>query len=197
MCNQINLLAGGLVALALATTSQATVLFDFESGMGSLGVRSDATSTTSAAVVDGSLQVTRTSGGYQISLNTTNEGVWDTVAENTQLLFDVRAEWAEVDTNFLEIGPLFGGGGNGIWREITRQNVSIGSGWQTMTFDIPASVAPGGSWRDFMFHTNMGSGTNVFYIDNIRVEGAIPEPASMAVLGLGMLPLVRRRRSRA
>ena len=62
------------------------------------------------------------------------------------------------------------------------------------TYTLPAPLADGGNfyirWQDWNENTTADHGIAV---DNVTI--AVPEPTSMAVLGLGALALIRRRRA--
>jgi hypothetical protein len=77
--------------------------------------------------------------------------------------------------------------------------VSFGNtetGTKTLTWNVPF-VNPrsdAGYWCQMYFKTNTGaSGADTIYIDNIRVANPIPEPASLGLLSLGGVALLRRR----
>jgi len=65
--------------------------------------------------------------------------------------------------------------------------------WHTYYFDMSAASVASRGFGGFRFTTtNLGVGT--YYIDDMVLVSAIPEPASLALLGLGGLALLRRRR---
>jgi hypothetical protein len=64
------------------------------------------------------------------------------------------------------------------------------------------TIAFGPDWSDLLSVTLLGTGAtfgtlNYFAIDNLVVDtsGAVPEPATLALLGLGAAALIRRRRN--
>lgn len=64
----------------------------------------------------------------------------------------------------------------------------------TYTFDT-ASLGP--SWSQLIFSTNYGgtiTQAGNYYIDNIRITPTIPEPATISLVGLGALSLLRKRK---
>lgn len=74
--------------------------------------------------------------------------------------------------------------GGGDWRELTRTYNSVPAGDVRILVGVPNGKLPEGG------HTLTGSRLK---IDNVSVI-AVPEPATMVLLGLGGLSLIRRRR---
>jgi hypothetical protein len=62
--------------------------------------------------------------------------------------------------------------------------------------NVGQTVSPSDAAYAFQWNTSISAG-GTFQVGTDKIVGAVPEPASMAVLGLGALALIRRRRARA
>ncbi len=169
--------------------------------------------TTHGATLDTfAMQYTNPSGGSAVQSFAYSAGAAGTIADfqaNNKLLFDVTFPatsvdgWAEIreiafnsqDGGFE--GRLQGAAGQVGWG-------AGGGGAQTITleFDYSNHKAAWGSntpgWIEVIIQTNSDAAHNVFQLDNVRLTGAVPEPASFALLGMavsGMLACGRFRRA--
>ena len=163
---------------------------------------------------DGSVQQTHTAGGWQMLL--TKEFLWEAGggSDNQQLAMQALANdpaakiefdiWVDGGSfppgvadwyNFNVVGNSDGAAG---WTQ-TDDLFTI-SGWHdaddptlfSMHIEMAFSAMgwePGDTWFQLYTGTNSGDVVN-FYLDNVLIT---PEPATLALLGLGALVLRRRK----
>jgi hypothetical protein len=194
-----------------AGTAGAAVVSDFEDGLAGRWRNADTTLTTT--VVPGgsqgsafALRIDRTTGNWNQALNTVlTAAEWAEVATpGSTLSIDVKALGGagnDVPGWWLQLIPTMNSELGG-WDNATNTSITLDGQWRTYTITYPEQPAAPGRWSE-LFLINQGgagsnpSGTNMtFYIDNVVVGPAapVPEPTSLALLGVAGLALARRRR---
>lgn len=208
MRNRSVLFAVGL--MTLAAQSQAGLLFSFETGTEGWYNPSwsggDVTFTQdTVGVTDGShsARVNYPAGaGFRwLMVDNVSGARADDLRQATQLMIDMYLPNDFVDGWFngkAFMQEMFGGWN---WREIGQidygPNFGGHAGLRTVTFNISSltSVMVAGQPYRLGFSINANNTQDrVFYMDNIRTDTPVPEPATIAVFAIGGLALLRRKR---
>ena len=189
----------GLVgALGVLANAQNLVTNgNFESGTGALGANSWATFTTATPLTGWTVLPTGNvivvgqgstftwltpSPSKEMDLSgvadTIGSGIKQTLATVAGQTYDLKLDVYSV-TGSIEINA-----GSSTW---TRTNVSTRSLGEIFTFTANSTST------DISFISRAGIWN---HIDNVSVVAAVPEPATMAALGLGVVGLIRRKRSK-
>lgn len=156
---------------------------------------------------DWSLHVTQDGGwGQSIAIKLQDAGHVADFMANTQLWIDYTVPastaggWNEIYKVSLNAPDPFG------WQDLNEDfgnptpiahfDFWDGSGVRTVTAVIDYSLAlpdipESPDYIEFIFALNSGDGQVDFYFDNARL---IPEPTTIALLGLGGIALIRRRK---
>ena len=132
-----------------------------------------------------------TVGFTGITLNLTafqsNNGTWEG-GESLLIEVDTGGGFSSI---FNDAGLLgAGGAGTSTGASFSTGSLAIGAGADNGNFDLRITMTSG-------FYGNGGpaASAEVYNLDNLLVEGtAVPEPSSVALLGLGGLALILRRR---
>ncbi len=217
-------LIAAICALGAAATVQAQVIGNFEGALDPGWVVTAGSGTPSATWASSgsySLKLTPGASGFAWALQFNNLGVVQQLATTHYLQFDVHwisSEW-QPDAGAdgwarWDIGSINSGGAMG-WQQITDANItdpanpSYPGSWdpnnwgasntRTLTYDfthLGYDLSSPGWGAQFNLAFNFGNIETIggFYIDNVHLQ-AVPEPGTLALLGLGGVLAILRRRS--
>lgn len=194
--NCFKLGAGALAAALITTTASADILVssfedDLSSHVGLTWTSDQTTSFVSNGATDGAsaLQIV-SPDNYSFVLSLDGPAITPDYATYDNLVIDVTtpatAEWRQL---------ILVMQGDGLNYTQVGQDVPLGT-TSEITFDLSDfSPNPTATWWQTVLVLqggDSGAGNITTTIDNIRLTN-VPEPASLAVLGLGALSLTRRR----
>jgi hypothetical protein len=181
---------------------------------GSVGTVNTARSTDGVYSYGNSFTVSTNFAGWTVSTILDQDARSFLNAGATSMSVDVYSDWANpngwgVYGNTIKLVLNYQGG----WTTVDPATGSLANGsFQTFTYNLAPYAAtitnPGLSYSSFGIawfvgtwaggQDNLDNGTQTFAVDNIRVTQPVPEPASLALVGLGGLSaiLFRRRNAR-
>jgi hypothetical protein len=190
-----------VAVLCLGGSSMAVVIGDFEGGSLDGWVASSpatiATDTLGATTGSGSMKFT-TPGGWGPKAM---RSVWDLksllATTDSKITMDISARSDDIPGYWCNVSILVNC--DGYWNPVAGQDISVG--WtqyfttKKYEFVLPAAartaLGNAGTYAEIGIFTNSGAAT--FYVDN--VQATIPEPATLSMLGLGALALLKRRKA--
>lgn len=190
--------------VALSASSQAFLLYSFETGTEgfvnpgwSVGDTVLSQSTTGATEGSNALKMARpgTSNGFRwIVADGVSQAVKNDLKLATKVYVDVTLGTDFGASNWFKMALVIN---QANWNQTGELLISpTGTGLTTLEFDI-ATIASGidtSGWMRFGFSLNSdGPSAATVYVDNIRTN-AVPEPATLAAIGMGLVALRARRR---
>jgi hypothetical protein len=189
-----------VLTLGLVSTSYGTVIDSFEDGVAAWEIINppETLASSTVGVTDGALSMERgfTAGFHFIDLD--SGGSIEILNANDTLEVDVTTSLTAAEVGwYLETRLILQGGSAGGNYYLEGPLVPVASPDGTLTttkvsynYGPGLTTGPLESWAKVRIVNNTGGNGTVYY-DNF---GAVPEPATIALLGLGGLALLRRRK---
>ena len=211
-----------LMAAVLSIPASAAIINDFEGVAGNAvhwdgdnGARSIDDATVNPSIYSYDSVTGVTSGSQSVHVNVTGWG--QTLALRLDYAQRVDFMANSIFSIDISVPANHVNDGSGGWTEIYNVTLNTeGYGWhdqftapamqfgfwdnsgvqtQTLTFDYSAakgSMPAVPNWVEIIFATNSDGVHSNLYFDNAQV--IVPEPATLSILGLGALALVRRKK---
>jgi hypothetical protein len=198
------------LTVVLVPTSYGLVIGNFEGSLDNWQKKDAVISqdTIGATVGTGSMKIAGPGSWHIDAMLDLKPSLLGVLGSTTQISADVTAFVADMpNVGWMNMEMIYNGqndnqtgANNNIgWQSLGAKDINIWDGQtHTLVWDVPAALKTklGGVdsniwWMELMIITNNGGQNTQCYVDNIKM---IPEPATMGLLGMGGLALLRRRK---
>jgi hypothetical protein len=195
-----------MAAALCATSANATLLNSFETGIEGFESTATLSSSTLGATEGSKSLAVKYTGFAWISSTGSNNAQEEAYANALLASADkkIYIDYTVLDPgigNWADAFLALNDGGVG-WRQTaTGVTVPTTLGTHTIALDYSGLAMPNygaANWFRFSFSINgPASVTNplTVYVDNIRTVDPVPEPTSIAAIGLGLAAVLRKRRA--